>query len=79
MMYGFVSNDDYSAGLWSNAQIGVGIGEQDFLRVYAQSTQTDNGVAVGLGSMPWFIQKTLHIQMRKSRTTPTCQSCNCGR
>lgn len=57
MMYGFVSNDDYSAGLWSNAQIGVGIGEQDFLRVYAQSIQTDNGVAVGLGSMPWFIQK----------------------
>ncbi|QHW36063.1 YSIRK-type signal peptide-containing protein [Staphylococcus ursi] len=56
MMYGFVSNDDYSAGLWSNAQIGFG-GDQDFLRVNAQSTETDNGVAVGLGSMPWFIQK----------------------
>lgn len=56
MMYGFVSNDDYSAGLWSNAQIGVG-GAQDFLRVNAQATQTDKGVSVGLGSMPWIIQK----------------------
>lgn len=55
MMYGFVSNDDYSAGLWSNAQIGFG-GDQDFLRVNARSTETENGVAVGLGSMPWIIQ-----------------------
>ncbi|ARJ50816.1 endo-alpha-N-acetylgalactosaminidase family protein [Staphylococcus lutrae] len=55
MMYGFVSNHDYSAGLWSNAQMGVG-GDQDFLRVVAQAISIENGVSVGLGAMPWIIQ-----------------------
>ncbi|HHU6751064.1 TPA: endo-alpha-N-acetylgalactosaminidase family protein [Staphylococcus pseudintermedius] len=66
MMYGFVSNDDYSAGLWSNAQIGIG-GNQDFLRVNAHSTETNNKISVGLGSAPWIIQKDAEHPDAKSQ------------
>ncbi|MGV3273911.1 endo-alpha-N-acetylgalactosaminidase family protein [Staphylococcus sp. 11261D007BR] len=56
-MYGFVSNADFSAGLWSNAQIGTG-GSQDYLRVLAKSHQVDDKINVGLGSTAWIIQPT---------------------
>ncbi len=66
MMYGFVSNDQYSAGLWSNAQIGVG-GSQDFLRVAATSVKTDDGVSVGLGAAPWILQPSPAHQDAKTQ------------
>ncbi|QPA24444.1 YSIRK-type signal peptide-containing protein [Mammaliicoccus fleurettii] len=66
MMYGFVSNNQYSAGLWSNAQIGVG-GNQDFIRVTATGVQTKEGVSVGLGATPWILQPSLAHQDAKTQ------------
>ncbi|REH99343.1 endo-alpha-N-acetylgalactosaminidase family protein, partial [Staphylococcus felis] len=56
-MYGFVSNSEFSAGLWSNAQIGLG-GNMDFLRVQVATQKVGDKISVGLGSTPWFIQPT---------------------
>lgn len=56
-MYGFVSNSEFSAGLWSNAQIGLG-GNMDFLRVQVATQKVGDIISVGLGSTPWFIQPT---------------------
>ncbi|RAI80532.1 YSIRK-type signal peptide-containing protein [Macrococcoides goetzii] len=65
-MYGFISNDHYSAGLWSNAQVGNS-GEQDFLRVSAIAHDDGKVKSVGLTAAPWIIQPTLQHKSAKEQ------------
>ncbi|WP_275540392.1 endo-alpha-N-acetylgalactosaminidase family protein [Mammaliicoccus sciuri] len=56
MMYGFVSNDKTSAGVWSNSQHSEGTGELDYTRINATSKQVDKDKYVGLSSSKWILQ-----------------------
>ncbi len=55
MMYGFVSNDKTSAGVWSNSQHSEGTGELDYTRINATSEQVDKDKYVGLSSSKWIL------------------------
>lgn len=54
-MYAFVSNNDFSAGLWSNSENKV---SADWQRVTARASENDDGVkSIGLSSTYWTYQK----------------------
>ena len=59
-MYAFISNDEMSAGLWSNSEnegsaksVGVAGGSHN-TRVMAQTEEKDGYVSLGLGSTKWY-------------------------
>ena len=63
-MYGFVSNDELSAGLWSNSEYNgthkaayVGSGGSSNTRVWAETTNLAAGKSLGLSSTLWYYDR----------------------
>ena len=63
-MYGFVSNDDLSAGLWSNSEYNgthkaayVGSGGSSNTRVWAETSNLAAGKSLGLSSTLWYYDR----------------------
>ena len=63
-MYGFVSNEDLSAGLWSNSEYNgthkaayVGSGGSSNTRVWAETSNLAAGKSLGLSSTLWYYDR----------------------
>lgn len=67
-MYGFVSNNELSAGVWSNSQYGYGGGSNDFTRLTSTEQTYDSVKYVGLTSSPWIYQRAYAGKVYPART-----------
>ncbi len=67
-MYGFVSTDKLSAGVWSNSQYNYGGGANDFTRLTSTKQTYGSTNYVGLLSSPWFYQRAYKGLVLPERT-----------
>ena len=71
-MYGFVSNDEMSAGLWSNSEndgrsVATTVtGGSRNTRVQAVTTQKEDYVSLGLGSTAWYYHRVVTDSQNRS-------------
>ena len=56
-MYGFVSSDKISAGVWSNSQFSYGGGSNDYTRLTASKETIGDNNYIGLASSPFIYQR----------------------
>ncbi|CAM3655701.1 endo-alpha-N-acetylgalactosaminidase family protein [Erysipelothrix urinaevulpis] len=56
-MYAFVSNEDISAGVYSNSQYSSGGGRGDFVRLNAQVKEYTDFNSMGIQSSPWIYHR----------------------
>lgn len=72
-MYGFLSNDSISAGIWSNSEhdgraVASVAGGGKNTRIFANTTTQGDVVSLGLSSAPWYYQRTVRDSRGKSYT-----------
>lgn len=56
-MYGFVSNKELAAGVWSNSQYSYGGITEDYTRLSVLSQTIEGENSVGVNSAPWLYQR----------------------
>ncbi len=57
LMYGFISNGEIAAGIYSNSQYSAGGGSNDFTRVNARVQEYLSYNSMGLQSSPWYYHR----------------------
>lgn len=57
VMYGFVSNKDLAAGVWSNSQYSYGGITEDYTRLSVLSKTVEGENSVSVNSAPWLYQR----------------------
>ena len=73
-MYGFVSGDGLSAGVWSNSEHNGRVvaapvqGGSQNTRIYATTQDVDGATSLGLASAPWYWHRTVTDSKRHSYT-----------
>ena len=76
-VYGFVSNDQLSAGLWSSSEIGTSAGGYDNARVTVNTEKRDGYTTTGLGSSSWYYHRKISAkdltEVVAQREMPTCK------
>lgn len=56
-MYGFVSDDQLAAAVWSNSQYSYGGGDDDFTRLTTHTQTVGRDRYLGIASSPWIYQR----------------------
>lgn len=74
-MYAFISDDELSAGLWSNSEhdgraVASVAGGGTNTRIFATTTKDDNRTSLGLTSAPWYYQRIVKDSHGNSYTVP---------